>query len=455
MTQVTTNSASIRDRLTHPVIDADGHYIDLPSVFASYVRDHGRGDLVERPSANVYRNRRVGFWVAPGETRYWATVSVPGLYYERLAEAGIDFAVLYPTRALVLIHTDDDECRIELCRLYNDHLVEDFGAYFDRFAPAALIPMHTPDEAVAELEHVASIGLKVGLIPSYVARPSTQTSTSIWGSPRRLDTYGIDSDHDYDPVWQKATELGMALACHSQAMGFTDRASPTNYMYDHIGHFAAAGEAVAKSLFFGGVTRRFPALRVALLEGGVAGGVRLYGDLVARWRKRGAQAIQRLNPANLDLDELDGIYQSRGGRIAGFTARQLVAEYGDPSEGRDDFELAGIRSIEDIRDRFCANFYWGCEADDPLVGVAFDPRINPLGARVPAVFSSDIGHWDVPEFDSPLAEAYELLEEGILDENQFRDFTFTNQVHLYADLNPGFFAGTAVEREAAAVLSST
>src|SRR5262249_41045791 len=152
-----------------------------------------------------------------------------------------------------------------------------------------------------------------GLIPSYVARATTETSTSIWGSPRRLDTYGIDSDHDYDPVWRKAIELGMALACHSQAMGFTDRASPTNYMYDHIGHFAAAGEAVAKSLFFGGVTRRFPQLRVALLEGGVAGGVRLYGDLVGRWRKRGTPGIQRLNPANLDLAELDRIYQGQGG----------------------------------------------------------------------------------------------------------------------------------------------
>jgi hypothetical protein len=28
--------------------------------------------------------------------------------------------------------------------------------------------------------------------------------------------------------------------------------------YKHIGHFASAGHAVAKALFVGGITRRFP-----------------------------------------------------------------------------------------------------------------------------------------------------------------------------------------------------
>jgi hypothetical protein len=59
-------------------------------------------------------------------------------------------------------------------------------------------------------------------------------------------------------------------------------------MYNHIGHFSEAGEAVCKSLFFGGVTRRFPELRIGFLEGGAAWGCRLYADLVGRWKKRGA-----------------------------------------------------------------------------------------------------------------------------------------------------------------------
>jgi hypothetical protein len=63
---------------------------------------------------------------------------------------------------------------------------------------------------------------------------------------------------------------------------------------------------------------------------------------------------------------------------------------------------------------------------------------------------SDIGHWDVPEFDSPLAEAYELVDDGILDEAQLREFLFTNSVALYGASNPGFFTGTVIERETAA-----
>jgi hypothetical protein len=126
----------------------------------------------------------------------------------------------------------------------------------------------------------------------------------------------------------------------------------------------------------------------------------------------------------------------------------LASSLGTGSDAeRDDFARSGVRNSEDIRDQFCTNFYWGCEADDPLVAIAFDPRVNPLGARVPAIMGSDIGHWDVPEFSEPLEEAWELVEHGLLDEDQFRDFVFTNQVKLYG-VDPDFFRGTVIEEAA-------
>jgi hypothetical protein len=67
---------------------------------------------------------------------------------------------------------------------------------------------------------------------------------------------------------------------------------------------------------------------------------------------------------------------------------------------------------------------------------------------VPAIFGSDIGHWDVPEFDCPLEEAYELVEDGILDDAAFRDFVFGNPVRFYGSLDPDFFVGTAIEHHA-------
>jgi predicted TIM-barrel fold metal-dependent hydrolase len=149
--------------------------------------------------------------------------------------------------------------------------------------PAGLVPMNTPSEAISGIKHAHGLGLKVVLIPSYAWRPLPGAPRSEHPSWLRwIDTFGLDSMYDYDSVWRTAVELGFPLAFHSSGMGFTDRKSPSNYMYNHIGHFAAAGEAVAKSLFFGGVTRRFPDLRVAMLEGGAVVGVRLYGDLVSR-----------------------------------------------------------------------------------------------------------------------------------------------------------------------------
>ena len=87
--------------------------------------------------------------------------------------------------------------------------------------------------------------------------------------------------------------------------------------------------------------------------------------------------------------------------------------------------------------------------------MAFDRRVAPLGALVPAIFASDLGHWDVPDFDEPLEEAYELVERGILDADSLRAFVFTNPLRFYSSLDPEFFKGTAIESEAAAASSNS
>ena len=48
------------------------------------------------------------------------------------------------------------------------------------------------------------------------------------------------------------------------------------------------------------------------------------------------------------------------------------------------------------------HFYFGCEADDPLVAWAFDREGQSLGARLRAIFGSDISHWDVPDMTEPV-----------------------------------------------------
>jgi len=42
------------------------------------------------------------------------------------------------------------------------------------------------------------------------------------------------------------------------------------------------------------------------------------------------------------------------------------------------------------------------------------------------MFASDIGHWDVPDIREVLPEAWELVENEQLDEQEFADFTCGN-----------------------------
>ena len=91
------------------------------------------------------------------------------------------------------------------------------------------------------------------------------------------------------------------------------------------------------------------------------------------------------------------------------------------------------------------NFYFGCEADDPINAHAFDTKVNPFGARLHALFSSDIGHWDVRDMTAVTEEVYEMVEKGFFSEADFQDFVFTNPAQFWTALNPRFFAGTAVE----------
>src|SRR5208337_4129639 len=157
--------------------------------------------------------------------------------------------------------------------------------------------MHTPDEAIAELEFVTKqLGSKVGMFGSNMTRKVPAAAVNDPDTARFAvwyDVLGLDSDYDYDPVWAKCVELGIAPTFHSASLNQGLRLSPTNFCYSHIGHFAAAGHATAKALFLGGVTRRFPQLRFAFLEGGVGWASQLFGDLIEHWERRSAKARTR------------------------------------------------------------------------------------------------------------------------------------------------------------------
>ena len=222
--------------------------------------------------------------------------------------------------------------------------------------------------------------------------------------------------------------------------------------------FGAAGEALCKSLFMGGVTRRFPNLKFAFLEGGVAWACSLYADLIGHWEKRNLKSLENLDPANLDQKLLLELYQRYGGKMVEGKLDELEKRASVLNSRREDpamldeFAACHIEKKTDIRDLFVPNFYFGCEADDPMNAWAFNSKVNPLGARLKVLFGSDIGHWDVPDIVEVVEETYELVEKEVITEGDLKEFVFTNPVSFYAGLNSDFFKGTVVESEVAKIL---
>ncbi len=470
-----TSSAEIRAALDHPVVDADGHYIELLPVFMDYFFDYvdeiGGGEAVKdlaRREGLFYDDRVLGvwaslseaerrerwlnrppFWALPTDTLDRASGYLPRLMAERLDEFGFDFAVMYPTRALPLISIPHAELRQIAIRAFNRYQAEVHREFADRMTPVAVVPTHTPEEAIAELEYVASeLSAKAVMLNGIVHRPLASGGT-------RTDTLGFDSAHDYDPVWRKLVELRIAPVFHTSGQGWGSRRSPTSYVYNHIGSFAASGEAICKGLVLGGVTRRFPELAYGIMEGGVGFACNLYADLISHWEKRNGTAIAELDPARLEVDALGKLFEKYGDARTRAALPEIMAqlEAGEPRPPTlDEFEAVGAKTAEELRDRFIPNFYFGCEADDPMVAWAFNDRLNPLRATLRPMFSSDVGHWDVPEMNGVLREAYELVEDGHIDTDQFRAFTFENAVRFYGSQDPTFFDGTRVASEARAIL---
>src|SRR5213594_406902 len=472
-------AAQIRSRLDHPVIDGDGHWVEFDPVFAERMRKVG-GDLAADGflaamkttpdalgmSVAERRRRRIAqpaFWSRQAEnTLDRATAMMPKLLYERLPEFGTDFAIIYPTAGLRVPRISDDATRRAVVRAHNIVTAEAFQNLGDRMTPAAIIPMHTPEEAIAELEYVTrELGSKVGMFGSGMSRrvpaaagadPET-AKHAVW-----YDVLALDSDYDYDPVWAKCQELKIAPTFHSSSSNQGLRLSPTNFVYNHIGHFAAAGHAVSKAIFLGGVTRRFPKLRFAFLEGGVGWACQLFTDLIEHWERRNRKALEKMDPRTLDRAQLMSLAEKYGDPDveAALRARDgwpdKDADLTGGLEDLDDFPACKITRKEDWVDLYAKPFYFGCEADDRMNGTAFSKN-NQFGAKLNALYGSDIGHFDVIDMRDPLPEAYELVEDGVISDDNFRDFTFANAVHLWGTQNPRFFEGTAVAKEAAAELA--
>jgi predicted TIM-barrel fold metal-dependent hydrolase len=476
------SGARVRSRLDHPVVDADGHWIEPNPVFFEFIREIAGAEALAqfragfaerarpwyRASPEERRRRRMTrppFWGMPANTADRAAAMIPALFRERLDDWGIDVAIVYPSIGLGLSReVRDPDLRGGIFRAYNTMVAELFRPYADRLIAVGVVSLNEPEEAIVQLEEAHALGLRLVVTGGSVPRPIEEDADG-QPDPRKrrvyIDGLGLDSPHEYDPVWEKFVALKMPVATHSGSMGWPDRSSPSNFVANHLGHFAQSHHLFARSLFLGGVTERFPALNFAFLEGGVGWACGLYADLMGHWEKRNRTYMaERLKPTNLDRGELRRLFEryTAGDRRFEGTLDDLLdrnldgidcditpEELAERDLDADDFAKVRIGGRDDIRRLFAGNFYFGCEADDPMTAVAFNEK---MGLRLKPVLGSDISHFDVAEAAEVLGEAWELVERGLIDEEDFRAFTFSNVVQLCGGMNPDFFEGTIIAEAA-------
>ncbi len=450
--------AQVRAKLDHPVIDADAHVVECSFALMDYIEQIGGKALAARvanaATGGAHGRSVKGFWwgLSSGEhTSDRALAMLPRYFRSRMDELGIDFAHSYTTLGLGLVYLVDDELRQVTCRALNTMYAEMFRDVGDRLRPVAVIPTYSPEEAIAELEYaVETLGFKAVMIGTEL-RGRGQDAPG--RDPLAFQTQStrsiiMDSPYDYDPFWRRCIELKVAPACHTSSRGIGYRASPSNYVFNHLGDFAEGANFFCRSLIFSGVTKRFPQLSFAFLEGGVSWALTLLSDIIEHWEKRNVVAMEKnLNPDILDIDLLERLFREFGDqrlrpeRIrADPHGRFQIAR----PEVFDEFAACALREIKDLKPLFVDPFYFGCEAEDRMVAVAFDRRLSPVGLPLKAMLGSDIGHWDVLDATTILGEAWRLVQSKLLTPDSLKDFVFTNPAMFHLSMNPDYFEGTVV-----------
>ena len=148
---------------------------------------------------------------------------------------------------------EDTDLSLALVRAYNDwHIDEWCGQYPGRFIPMAVPVIWDVEQTAAEIRRVADKGCH---------------SLSFTENPAAL---GYPSFHDdyWDPVWRACCDTGTVLAIHlgsSGRLSIPAVDSPPDVM---ITLQPMNIQSAAADLLWSRVIKKFPAIRIALSEGG-------------------------------------------------------------------------------------------------------------------------------------------------------------------------------------------
>ena len=186
-----------------------------------------------------------------------------------------------------------------------------FCPYLDRMVPVGVLSLAEPTEAIEQLDHADALGLNVlvtgGTIPDHRGRRRMATRS---GQARvYIDALGVDSPYDYDPVWQNFVDLGIPVTSHTGSMGWPDRSLTSNFVGNHLGHFAESHHTL-RAASSSAATRAVPDAELRVPRGRRRLACNLYGDLFGHWEKRNRTFMdEHLKPTNLDTAEFRRLFE--------------------------------------------------------------------------------------------------------------------------------------------------
>ena len=292
----------------------------------------------------------------------------PKEWLQFLDDAEIETTVLYPTSGLCLGNTTNRDWAVAQCKAYNNWLHQEYMKRSPRFKGMALIPMQDPEEAVAELRRaVVELGMPGAVLPGN-GLSANLGAKQFW------------------PIYKEADALGCCLAVHGGAHHKFGLDTLETFAPIHaLGHPFAQLISCA-GLIFNGVFDKFPRVRIAFLEGGIA------------WLQMALERFDRSYETFMPYNPRGEMLQLRPGESVSGYVKRLIAE-----------------------DRF----FVGCEGEEPTISDA----VRDLGNKA-FIFSSDYPHEvNAERCKHEIEEIYE--NDGLSDDDKTAILR-ENALRLYA-----------------------
>lgn len=170
-----------------------------------------------------------------------------------LDNEGVWGEVMYASLGLWSNMIKDQTLVREAARAQNEWMVSEIkGVAPDRLVPAAQMPLLSVADAVAEIGHIADIGLHIASLPTGVG-------------PGMPDW----NDDSWEPLWAVAEEAGIVLGFHIGTDGGSTVVfrGPGGAVINYV-ETTYGGQKVATKLVACGALDRHPNLRVLISEGG-------------------------------------------------------------------------------------------------------------------------------------------------------------------------------------------